>query len=144
MSPYKHVIASASVGTILWIFTKSFYAGLSCFAAGIFVDIDHIIEYIVHFGWKGVSVRRVYQACEETTLREGEYQFTKLYLIFHAVEVALVLWIVLAFTKNIYLLAVTVGYSTHLIMDVAKKRSLLSYFIAWRSIKGFDYEKLCR
>ena len=144
MSPGAHIIVSLSAGAALWFITQSLFAGLLCFVTGVFVDIDHALEYAIHFGWKDISIAKIYQACEETTLQQGEHQFKKFYVILHAVEIAFALWAVALLTKNVYLLAVAVGYSTHLVMDSIRKRRLYPYFIVWRMVKRFDYNKLCR
>jgi len=139
MKPSRHVIVSLSAGLILWVFTKSIYAGVLCFLSGVLVDFDHIIEYIVHHGLKTITIKRVYQASIQTGEGKGELRFKKLYLIFHAHEIALLLIILTVFTRNVYLLAITIGYSTHLIMDcAANPLSIRSHSIIWRAANKFD------
>ncbi|MBL7157857.1 MAG: hypothetical protein ISS92_06865 [Candidatus Omnitrophica bacterium] len=144
MKPSRHVIASFSLGLVLWFFTKSAYAALLCFFSGILVDSDHILEYIIHHGLKGITFNKIYQASVETSMREGDYVFKRLYLVLHAYEIVIFLWLVTAYTKNIYFLAVTLGFSLHLALDSMGNSELypLSYFILWRTIKKFDAEKL--
>lgn len=145
MSPISHIIVSFSAGAGVWFFAKSLYAGLVCFIAGIFLDLDHIIEYVIHYGWKDLSPGKVYQTCEQTTRQEGERQFPKLYLLFHSGEVAILLWIGALYIKNLYLIIIALGYSMHMAMDcIGNPMYVYSYFIIWRMIKGFAPEMLFR
>lgn len=145
MKPSVHVIASVSIGAVMWFFTKSVYAGILCFLSGIAVDLDHVIEYVIHYGRKGVGFKRIYEACEQTGMRKGNRQFKKLYFVFHINEIALLLWLVTIYTENIYLLAITVGYSSHLILDcVGNELSPRSYFLVRRIIHNFSADRLFR
>ncbi len=143
MRPSRHIIASLTIGAVLWFFTKSVYAGLLCFASGVLVDIDHILEYIIHHGRKGLSFKNMYEACEQTERQKGDLKFKRLYIILHTAEIVLLLWTITIYTKNIYLLAITWGYSLHLILDCAANPLYpFSYFIFWRAINKFDSSKL--
>lgn len=145
MKPPFHIAASLSMGTVVGIFTESLYVGLLCFISGVLVDADHIIEYVLHNGWKGFSLRKVYQACEQTTISKGKDSFPKLYLIFHSGEAAILLGIAALYVKNIYLIALAFGYSIHIIMDsIANPMYIYSYFTIWRAIKNFDASRLFR
>lgn len=143
MKPSRHVIASFSIALILWFFTKSVYAAIICFASGVLVDTDHIIEYVIHHGWRGISLEKVYHTSEETAVKESASGFGRVYLIFHSGEIAILLWIATAFTKNVFLLAVALGYSSHLILDcIGNPMYPSSYFIISRGIKKFNPDKL--
>ena len=143
MKVSAHIIISFSAGALFWLFTKQIYAGLACFVSGVLIDIDHIIDYIIRFGYRGFTVKKLYQACENTYKKDSARRFKKLYFIFHAYEIAILLWIASIYIKNIYVLAITVGYTTHLIMDcTANPVHPQAYSIVWRAIKGFDIDKL--
>ncbi len=140
----------------MWLFTKSLYAGILCFISGFFIDIDHIIEYVIQYGWKDFSFKRFFQVCEQTCnpphqnlwcegKQEGKDRFRKMHLVFHIGELAILLWIVSIYTKNIYLFAIAIGYSIHLIMDCIGNSAHPYYiFVTFRAIKDFDTEKLIR
>lgn len=145
MRPISHLVVSISAGVGIWFFAKSLYAGLVCFISSILIDIDHIIEYIIHRGWRNLTLSKVCQACEQTTRQEGDYRFPKLYLIFHSAEVAILFWAVSLYIKNIYFIAIAFGYSIHLVMDcIANPMYIYSYFVTWRVINGFDPTLLFR
>ena len=138
MKPGRHIIVSLFMGIIVWFFARSLYAGFVCFFSGILIDIDHIIEFIIHHGWRNFSYKRCYLACEQTSKQDGKYQFRKIYLIFHCAEIALLLWFLVFYTRNLYLFAVALGYSTHLILDYLPGLVYpFSYFVVWRAINKF-------
>ena len=145
MRPSGHLIASLTISAVLVFFTKSVSAGILCFFSGILVDLDHIIEYVIHHDWKGLTVKTLYQACEETESQVGELRFERLYLIFHAAEIALLLWAAVIYTKDLHILAIAIGYSLHLLLDCAANKVYpISYFMIWRVIKKFNSDKLIR
>lgn len=134
MKPPAHAIASFSAALILWFFTKSIYAAALCFFSGFLVDLDHFLEFFIHFGAKGLSFRKVYKACENMV-------FKKLYLFFHVAEFAIILWVFYYFTKNIYVLAAAIGLTLHLILDfTGNPLHFKSYFFTRRFMRGFEIE----
>lgn len=138
MKPSIHAIASFFLGMAIWFFTKSIYAALLCFVSGTFVDFDHVIEYVVHFGRKGLSIKEIYRVCNERL-------FEKLYVVFHSAELAILLCVLGVYTKNIYLLAISAGYTSHLILDfIGNPLHLFSYFLLRRFMRKFKAERLVK
>ena len=145
MKPSRHIIASVFIGGAFAFFTKSVYAGTICFASGVFVDFDHVIEYIIHHKWKILSFRNVYYMSEQTCKEESDEGFKKLYLVFHSGEMVFLFWAAAIYTKNIYLLAIALGYSAHIVMDsIGNTMEPAGYFALWRAAKGFDTERLMK
>jgi len=145
MKPSIHFATSFSVGLIIWFFTKSVYAGALCLASGVLVDSDHLVEFGIQHGWRKLTFKNVYETSLRTGTREEGPRFTKLYLIFHTVEVALLFWAAVIYTKNIYLLAIAAGYSSHLVLDsIGNPFYPRSYFMTWRIIKKFNIKELSR
>ena len=142
MKPSRHVIVSAVLGAGIWFYTKSIYASIICFISGILVDLDHVFEYGIHFGLKDFSVKKLYEKSRETDKHKGERGYEKLYLIFHSSEVAIFLWIAAICTENIFLLALALGYSSHIVLDsFGNTINPLSYFILHRSRHKFNTRK---
>jgi len=143
MKPSRHIIASVCVGGAITFFTKSIYAGIICFASGVLVDFDHIIEYVIHHRWKNLSLKNVYHMSERTCAGDNNRGFKKLYLLFHSGEIAILLWILTVCTRNIYVLAVAAGYSLHILLDcMGNPMQNIGYFMFWRAMNKFDTEKL--
>ena len=138
MRPSFHGIISFSLGALLWYFTKSVYAGLLCFLFGYLIDFDHVIEYALQYGFKNFKSKTIYQTCKLVL-------FDRLYLVFHAYEIMIILWVATVVTKNIYLLGISIGYSSHLIMDVITNPVLpFSYFMTRRFLKQFKIHELMK
>lgn len=142
-----HIIASISAGTAVGVFFRSPSVGLVCFLSGLLLDIDHIIEYLINFGWKDFTLKNFYQTCRRTAKQQGEPRFKQVHLVFHSLELAFILWFVVFYTKNAYVFAATLGYSLHLVMDSLGGDlgiDFLFYFIGWRAKKGFQASSLIR
>ncbi len=138
MLPSRHIIVSLPLGAGLTLFTGSAVSGLLCLFGGVLIDIDHIIEYSIHYGFKNINFQQIYQACRNliTSVENGELE--KIYLFFHAAELSILLWVSFALSKNIYLLAIALGYTGHLTLDVlANEIKPWAYFISLRAKKGF-------
>ncbi len=145
MLPSRHIIASLPLGAAVGFFTESLFAGLLCFLTGIFVDIDHIIDYIIHYGLKAFNFKEAYRCCRNMANPEEEGGIRKLYLFFHAAEFAILLWVGFTFFRNIYLLSIALGYTGHIILDVAANRIKPSaYFITLRIKNKFSTIKFMR
>ena len=143
MDPVNHVIVSATVGGIFWFFTKNLAGAILVFMPGVFVDIDHIIEYFLHYGFKKFSLGNIYRTCLRTHRGDDGQRFHKLYLVFHSWEIVIFLGLVTAASRNIYILAFTLGCFTHMLMDSIGNRFYpSSYFFTQRVLKGFDTDKL--
>jgi len=142
MKPSRHVIASAILGAGIWFYTKSIYASIICFVSGILVDLDHVLEHTIHFGLKDLSFKKVYEKSIETEKHKGEKGYEKLYLIFHSNEVAIFLWVATICTENIFLFALALGYSSHLILDIfGNDMNPISYFVLHRFKHKFNARK---
>ncbi|MCQ9208906.1 MAG: hypothetical protein NG712_05980 [Omnitrophica bacterium] len=138
MLPSRHIVASLALGAIVSSFSESLLAGLVCFFSGILVDADHIIEYIIHYGRRAFSFKVIYDACLKMVNREKNGGVARIFIFFHVGEIAILLWILALLTKNVYLLSMALGYTTHLLMDMSG-RTLhpCAYFILVRAKNGF-------
>ena len=139
MRPQRHIIASACSGIVIWVAGRNLLAGIILILGGVMPDIDHVLEFIIHKGIRGITVKKVYDAFSPG----HDLPFEKLYLFLHSIELVILLWIASVFANNIYLTAFTAGYTLHLIMDAGGNNlSVNFYFFTWRIRKGFDINKL--
>lgn len=145
MLPSRHIIVSVSLGAIVWLFSKSLFAGLLCLFAGTLIDIDHLVEYIVHYGLHGFNFKECYWTCVKFIEPEGKVSIKKIYLLFHVGELAILLWVVFMLTKSIYLFSIALGYTVHLIMDASFNLITPSaYFMTCRIKNGFNIIRFIR
>ena len=145
MLPSRHIIVSASLGAAVGFFTESLFAGLLCFLSGVLVDLDHVIEYIIHYGLKPLNYREFRLVCSKMPKQKEEGGIERLYLVFHTTEFIVLLWVAFAFSKNIYLFSIALGYTVHMIQDaVANGLKPSAYFITMRLKNNFDTIKLVK
>ena len=145
MKPVVHLVVSFSLSAVIWIFTKSIYGAALCFISGTIIDIDHILDYAVCYGWGTAPFKKLFRASIHRQSCYEKQKFSKVYFLFHSTEVALLLWIIMHFTANIYILSIAVGYSTHLILDyIANQEAFWFYFIIWRIAKKFRADRILR
>jgi len=142
MLPSRHVALTVPLSVGVWFFTRSPLAGFLCFASGVLIDIDHLFDYIVNFGSTNLSPKAIYRGCKKlANVNESK----RLHLFFHAIEMGIILWLATIVTKNIYLFALALGYSGHLLLDVPNARiKPSSYFMTIRIINGFKTIKFVR
>jgi len=119
--PSRHVIISFSLGALIYLFTRSIAAGVICLISGILVDVDHFIDYIFNSGIKDFSLRDMYWTCIKLPHEKESSKIKKVFLIFHAWEIIILLWLAYIFSNNIYVLALAVGYTGHLFLDTAAR-----------------------
>ena len=146
MSPSKHIVASGISSIAFAACIHSWGGTAACFLSGIFIDLDHIIDFWIAKKRFPRQYRDLYSFC--TNEKAG-----KLHLIFHSYELLAVLWFLCVFYKwNPVWLGLTIGMTLHIILD-AMTNSLrpLVYFLTYRIRHDFskastfpaeDYEKL--
>lgn len=143
MLPSRHIIVSISLGAITWAYAQSLLAGLICFCVGVFCDLDHIIEYAINYDLRSLSVKRLYQASADLIKPESEIK--KIRLFFHTAELAILLWVIAIFSNNIFVLAAALGYSAHIMMDMAANiLKPAGYFMFWRIKNSFQTARLVK
>ena len=131
MKPHYHVAFSTVIAAVLYLIFKSWALSLSCLISGIFIDLDHVIDYIREHG---------------LTLNASKFshnfhsgQFDKMYLIFHAWECLFVLaFISWLYDWNPWITGVLIGFSQHILLDAFNNtRNFKSYSLLWEMEKRF-------
>lgn len=125
MKPPAHAAISLTIGGILWAITKSPYAMVAGFLTGVFIDLDHLVEYYRWFV-KGDNSR--------------------VWFFLHRYEL-----VVPAFLAG-YLsgwdpavLAVSLAFLAHLLSDqLANPVGPLTYFFTYRAMKGFRRSEIIK
>ena len=135
-----HIITSIPISFAIYFYFNSISAALISFLSGVFIDIDHILDYILH-GKFSLHLKDYY-------LFSLERQFSKIYLFFHSFEIMILLWIIISYFKlNLFWIAFVIGLTQHLILDCIFNSYIvlinpLAYFFAFRAAKGFRKELL--
>jgi hypothetical protein len=130
----QHAVMSAVIAGAVWAVSRSWEMALSSFLAGIFLDVDHVVEYVREFGWKP-DLRQFFRASYER-----EYQ--RAVLVFHAWEwLPLIVLFVWWTGANPWAAGAAVGWFQHLACDqLANTNHAGAYFITWRWKHRFDHD----
>lgn len=137
MKPSYHVVISFGLAAFIYAWFSSLWAGLVCFFAGVFLDIDHIPEYLT-LSTRKKSLKDFYHS---KLANEKE----RVYLVLHSYELIFLLWLAIQiFNLNLYWVAIAVSISIHLIFDQIHNPLTCSYtyFFTYRAMKGFNSREL--
>jgi len=138
MSPSAHALSSLFAGGLLFAATGDMAAASSCFAAGILIDLDHLLEYIWYVGlpW---NPKDFVEACRET-------RYPKTFLFFHSWELLAILWIYLFASFQVGApLGCAVGLTLHLLLDQLGNDTFApTYLLGYRIAVSFDAARLFR
>ncbi|NLB60486.1 MAG: hypothetical protein GX806_05400 [Lentisphaerae bacterium] len=127
-----HAIASLIVSGLVWLWLRSAAAAGACFLAGVFVDLDHVLDYSLQYG-RRIRWRHLI-AVFETGL------FENIYIFLHAWEWILVMLVLLWLIDwKPALLGLLIGFGTHLAMDqIGNRHQPWSYFLFYRMWHRFS------
>ncbi len=137
MRPNKHITISVGSGVILGLLMRSWVGGLSCCVVGIFIDLDHFLDFWLNRGF-AVSPKKFLDFCFNGTS-------AKFYDALHGYEyIPLLVWIgTFPGLRNLGWGA-TVGYVLHLICDQCFNTHLnrWTYFLTYRILVRFDSSRI--
>ncbi|MFH1442070.1 MAG: hypothetical protein ABIH18_08550 [Candidatus Omnitrophota bacterium] len=115
----------------LWIYLKSgslFYSAVFIFG-GIFIDLDHLIDYFIAYGSK-FSIKDFFGS--------GSLKSGKVYLFLHSWEIIFIILLFYLVTSSYAVLLLFLSMSMHLIIDNLQRENLRIYFLTYRIINKFD------
>jgi membrane-bound metal-dependent hydrolase YbcI (DUF457 family) len=131
-----HITLSTIISGILYAHFKSWELSLSSLIAGIFIDVDHAIDYFMEHGLR-IHLSEVFNFFYEEKHR-------KITLLFHGWEWLVVLGIFTKLTDfNPWVTGALIGYGHHIVSDYFySKASVLTYSLIWRWKNKFDSQIL--
>jgi len=136
MRPVWHIISSAILGIVIYFFTGSIIAGIIALLTGVFIDLDHLIDFWISAPKNPFSVKEFYHM-DKYLKSKGDY-YTIIFL--HAFEWLIILAVLVVIYQNIYLVAIVLSILLHLTLDnfnLKKQDHPLSYSIIFRVLKKF-------
>ena len=140
MRPHTHIIISAASSAALYTVLRSKAVAVGCFLTGVFIDIDHLLDYFMtyrKFSSLGIMYRRL-----------SENRLHAFYLILHSYEFIFLLWVyVLRWNPNAWLIGIAWGATTHLICDqiaMSKISNSGVYLLSYRVIHNFKIQRMLR
>lgn len=125
MAPQGHAIISAGIGVVIWAFTRSVTAGATAVAVGVFMDLDHLLDY---YFWLWKEKRRY------------------LWLVLHGYELIVPMFLVSWLSGwNPIILAATLAHLGHLVTDqFTNNPPTFTYFLSYRFAKRFRARELMK
>jgi hypothetical protein len=138
VKPLAHIAVSGVISFIVWAYFKSFGCALVSFATGVFIDLDHLVDYYANHRFT-LSAKRIYCACIRI-------RFKRLLLLLHSYEILLALWIAIyVFSLSDIWKAAAIGLTQHVIFDqVTNPINTFGYFLTYRMAMGFSRDRIIR
>jgi len=133
MTLKQHTAASVAVSGALYAASNSWELALACLLSGIFIDLDHLYDYLREYGWP-IDVPELFHVCHTQ-------QFNHAVLFFHGWE-WLPFWGTVAAIVNWHPLplGLLAGWGLHLLLDQSSNGpSSWGYFFLWRLRNGFVF-----
>ena len=139
MKPWSHLIITLIV---IAFYHPSLEFVIAFFLAGIFIDIDHIFDYLIFFKGK--------KSLRNFLFQEWWQYCRKVVLIFHGYEVLLLLFILLKIFGFEWLSGLFFGALLHISLDVIfnvyvsekGNKNPLVYSLFYRTLLGFETEQV--
>jgi hypothetical protein len=109
---------------------------IAAFISGIFIDLDHLIDYVIEHGLH-FNIKEFFPFFYEE-------KHSKITLLFHGWEFLIIFATVAWFTDfNPVVTGVLIGYGHHIILDyVYSRTAFLSYSLIWRWKIKFDSKRV--
>ena len=136
MKLHHHTIFSITIAGVLYVMFTSWRLALGSFIAGIFIDVDHIVDVVREHGWS-VKVREFFHICHTA-------QFNRILLLLHGWE-WLIIWTFIAWLTdwNPWITGALIGLGHHMVLDAyANSENVSSYSLLWRWKKDFHFDTI--
>lgn len=131
--PASHVVVSAATSIAFGCAARSWPAGVACFLSGVFIDLDHILEF-----W--IAKRKI--CCSPGELLDFciFLPSERVFLVLHAYELILAAWVAaFYFHASPLWFGALLGVSVHILLDQAVNPVMpLAYFWFYRRRHGFS------
>lgn len=142
MNTKAHIVSSAALATGIYATTSSLTMAASALLSGIFIDIDHVIDFFL-FSGERFSIKGFTSWCYEG-------RWDRLILMFHSYELYLAYGLFVYNHPNPIPLGIFLGVSLHLLLDQTGNRHLIKaftiskwfYFFTFRAWGGFHKDWL--
>ena len=136
MKLHNHILASTTVGGISYYIFGSWQISVTVFLSGIFIDLDHILDYFLYEKKIKLDIKDFFYKCEALILN-------KVYLLLQSYELIIILAILAYFTNDYIVLGLLIGFGTHIMLDLAaNKVHFLGYSFIFRLINKFNSKKI--
>ena len=131
----EHIILSSLAGGTGYFVSGSPMLALSIILSGIFIDLDHFVDYFSNFAVR-FDVKDFFQRCHG-------YEFRKFYVPLHSYEFIILLAVIYCFYPADIVLGILVGSFIHIFADLFHNSVYFcTYSFIYRLLNKFNNEKL--
>lgn len=131
---FLHFAVSIILGVFLYYFTNNLSLFFLCLASGIFIDLDHLVDYFTYYGLN-FNLLKFFKI---DFLKSG-----KVYVFLHSWELLIILFILgFYFNHQLEALALGLGLTGHLMVDSLFQKAILPYFLTYRIYHKFDANRI--
>lgn len=132
MKPTHHVIISGGVSAVFALWAQSWGAVVACFLSGIFIDLDHHLDYFIFKKELPLSYKKLVHFLRH------EHR-SKLFLFLHSYEVLVLIWsAIFLLGLDLVWIGIAIGFTTHILCDEAfNPISPRGYFLTYRAKNRF-------
>ena len=136
-----HIVSSLGAGTIVYLIWHSFTGMAAAVLGGIFIDLDHLFDYAMRYGFNPAKFS-FKKFCDMAKTLDSQ----KVYFILHSLELLIIFWLaIFIFKWGIFWLGLAIGVTMHIFFDQFINRTHpFTYFLTFRIIKGFKTEDILR
>jgi len=141
MRPIWHIISSFVLGLTIFYFTRSLVTGLIALTAGVFIDLDHLIDFWISAPENPFSVKQFFHMDRYLESKGDHYTL----IFFHAWELIIGLVVLTIIYNNVYLIAFVLGILLHFALDtfnLEKTDHPLTYSLIFRALKKFKLKNV--
>ncbi len=128
-----HIAASIIISGLLHAIFKSWTITTASFVSGVFIDLDHIIDYVITYG-RRFDAKHFFHYFNNSQCKKSIF-------IFHGWEWLFIFAVIAKLTEwNPLPIGILIGCAQHLVLDqLFNKTSALTYFFFWRWKHKFDH-----
>jgi len=138
-----HAVTSAAFAGAVYAVTRSEAAALAVVVSGVFIDLDHVLDFLVDSG-EDFSISNFFSWCEEM-------RGSRLFIWLHSLEFLALLAGLAVWLRSDVLFGAVLGAGVHLVIDqignrrpLGYERSAWFYFLAYRWRSAFRISRMYR
>jgi len=128
-----HFVLTSLLAAAVYFYTRRPAYAAAAILGGIFIDLDHFVDYFLRFGFR-FSPKDLFYG---TALSSG-----KIYVPLHSWEIIFFILCLGIFLRSGLLLVFFLGAAIHLGIDSLQRKNPRVYFLTYRLMKKFDADTL--
>lgn len=134
MTITQHAVITSVVCAGLYLASHSLGMAIACFVAGVLIDFDHLLDYVVNFSPR-FGVRHFFECFKDQV-------FDRIIVFLHAWEWVALAIALAAVSRSSVMIGIAAGMLLHMALDqVFNRHNPCGYFLAYRLANRFDAKR---